>query len=160
MFDFAGSVTEAAFVAKQVVERLVDDLDGSAATQTVSFGVDSVLYRIDLNDKHAGELRDSLGLFIGVARRERRLDGRHAGGRVVVGNKDRNAAVRGWALAEGVELPGRGRMAGAVVAAWEARDVEALYAAVGLERVEEPVADAVSKRSRRRVARAEFSAEA
>jgi hypothetical protein len=58
-------------MAKQVIERLVDDLDGSEASQNVSFGVDGLSYQIDLNDEHANELRAKLAPFLEVARRLR-----------------------------------------------------------------------------------------
>ena len=142
-------------MAKQIIERLVDDLDGSEATQSVTFGVDGVVYQVDLNDQHANELRAKLSSFVGVARRVRHQPGHarsRAGGAAT--DKDRNAAIRQWALDEGVELPSRGRIAGAVQAAYDATDVKALYAATGLEREEETA----PKPSRRRVASATFSA--
>jgi hypothetical protein len=142
-------------MAKQIIERLVDDIDGSEATQSVTFGVDGLAYQIDLNDEHANELRAKLSSFIGVARRVRHEPG-HARSRAggATADKDRNAAIRQWALDEGVELPSRGRIAGAVQAAYDAADVAALYEATGLEREEE----AAPKPTRRRAASATFSA--
>jgi nucleoid-associated protein Lsr2 len=130
-----------------MIERLVDDIDGSEATQSVQFGVDGIAFQIDLNDQHAEELRTKLTPFIDVARRIRNEGGRTrgAGPRRAPSDKDRNSAIRQWALDEGVELPSRGRIAGAVQAAFDAGDVAALYAAVGLEMAQ----PAESKRSRR-----------
>ena len=142
-------------MAKEIIERLVDDLDGSEATQSVAFGVDGLAYQIDLNDKHADELRANLSAFVGVARRVRHEPGHvRNGASSVARDKDRNSAIRQWALDEGVELPSRGRIAGAVQAAYDAADVPALYAATGLEREEE----AVPKPTRRRAVSAPFSA--
>ncbi len=138
-------------MAKQIYEKLVDDIDGSEATQTVVFGVDGTAYQIDLNDAHADELRATLDPFLGAARRVRPSTGR--AGRVVVADKDRNQAIRAWALESGVQLPTRGRIAGGVQAAYDAGDVPGLYAAAGLE-LEAPV----TRRSRRRTPAAEFSA--
>ena len=143
-------------MARQVIERLVDDIDGSEATQSVAFGVDGLAYQIDLNDQHADDLRNRLSPFLEVARRVR--EDRHASARGAVGDKDRNSAIRQWALDEGVELPSRGRIAGAVQEAYDAGDAAALYAAVGLEREEEVVEKPAAKRSRRRAITAEFSA--
>lgn len=144
-------------MAKKVIERLVDDIDGSAATQSVSFGVDGLVFRIDLNDLHANELRTTLGRYVEVARRVRNEPSRGgSGARHAVVDKDRNTAIRQWALDHGVELPSRGRIAGTVQQAYDAEDVAALYAAAGLEMEEEPA----PKRSRRRVGRPEFSAKA
>jgi hypothetical protein len=47
-------------MAQKVHIVLEDDLDGSAATETVSFGLDGKTYEIDLNDKNAAKLRDAL----------------------------------------------------------------------------------------------------
>jgi hypothetical protein len=142
-------------MAKQVIQRLVDDIDGSEATETVSFDVDGHSYQIDLSDYHAEELRAKFGPFVGVARRVRHPTGHaRSNARGAVTDKDRNSAIRQWALHEGVQLPTRGRIAGAVQAAYDARDATALYAATGLEREEEPA----PKTTRRRPAKAAFSA--
>ena len=47
-------------MAQRVNIVLVDDIDGSDATETVSFGLDGTSYEIDLNDKNAAKLRDAL----------------------------------------------------------------------------------------------------
>jgi len=141
-------------MAKQVIERLVDDIDGSEATQSVAFGVDGLAYQIDLNEQHASQLRAKLGPFVAVARRIRnQTSGGRGGARGVVADKDRNSAIRQWALDEGVELSSRGRIAGVVQNAYDAGDVAALYAAAGLEQPQEPA----PKRTRRRPASAELS---
>jgi hypothetical protein len=151
---FDGSADHDPVVAKEVVERLVDDLDGSEATQSVLFGVDGTAFRIDLNDVHADELRGLLGPYVDVARRVR--NGRHnARGGVArpAGRTNRGARIRQWALDQGVQLPDRGRIAGAVQDAYDAGDAVALYAAAGLELPDE----LAPKRSRRRAANAQFS---
>ena len=40
--------------------RLVDDLDGETADETVEFGIDGKSYEIDLSKENAGRLRDAL----------------------------------------------------------------------------------------------------
>src|SRR3954453_11594086 len=60
-------------MAQRVNVVLVDDIDGSDAAETVTFGLDGVQYEIDLSDGHADELRAALALYIG--------HGRRAGGR-------------------------------------------------------------------------------
>jgi hypothetical protein len=150
-----GLFTHAAVMARQVIERLVDDIDGSVATQSVFFGVDGQRYQIDLNDQHVDELRTKLSPFLAVARRVRDEPGRGRGG--AVADPNRNAAIRQWALDEGVELPSRGRIAAAVMQAYDESDVAALYAAVGLEHEVEAPPEVPAKRSRRKAATAEFS---
>ena len=56
-------------MAQKVHIVLEDDLDGSPATETVSFGLDGKTYEIDLNDKNAGKLRDALAQYVGAAAR-------------------------------------------------------------------------------------------
>src|SRR5690242_4475233 len=116
-------------MARETVVRMTDDLDGSAADGTVRFGLDGHQYEIDLSTRNEQEMRAKLGPYLQVARRMRPIPGR---GRIV-GDPRRNQAIRQWALDEGVELPTRGRISAAVQDAFDARDVNALYAATGLE---------------------------
>jgi hypothetical protein len=44
-------------MAQKVQTLFVDDLDGSEAEGTVRFGLDGTEYEIDLNAKHARQLR-------------------------------------------------------------------------------------------------------
>ena len=62
-------------MAQQVNVKFVDDLDGSDATGTVSFGLDGRTYEIDLSYDNAAKLRDSLASFVAAARKGMRLDG-------------------------------------------------------------------------------------
>jgi hypothetical protein len=133
LVDFHTGLAQAAGMAREVIEQLVDDLDGSEAAETVSFGLDGVAFEIDLNAEHAADLRTRLYPYVQVARRVRGQLGGTVGSRRWGANRDRNAALRRWALAAGVELPGRGRIARGVQDAYDADDVPALYAATGLE---------------------------
>ena len=56
-------------MAQRVRVVLVDDLDGGAADETVTFGLDGVSYEIDLNASNAGALRESLATWVGHARK-------------------------------------------------------------------------------------------
>ena len=51
-------------MAQKVNVILVDDIDGSDAAETVSFGLDGTQYEIDLNSGHAQELREQLDLYV------------------------------------------------------------------------------------------------
>src|SRR3954447_4127167 len=66
-------------MAQQVNVKFVDDLDGSDAAGTVSFGLDGRSYEIDLSDDNAARLRDSLAAFIAAARKSG--EAKAAGGR-------------------------------------------------------------------------------
>lgn len=91
-------------MAQRVVTVLEDDLDGSKASETVSFALDGVEYAIDLNDAHASELREIFSRFTKAARK--------TGGRVrTVRPGPSNAReVRRWAAEQGLQVNTRGRI--------------------------------------------------
>lgn len=55
-------------MAHSLIATLIDDIDQSAASETVSFSVDGTAYEIDLSAKHASELRSIVSRYISVAR--------------------------------------------------------------------------------------------
>lgn len=99
-------------MAQKIVIELIDDLDGSAATQTLTFSLDGVDYEIDLSEENAGELRSSLEKFTGTARR---IGGRKRSVAEVRSTGPSSKDIRAWALAEGLEVNARGRLNAAVV---------------------------------------------
>ncbi|MCD6639611.1 MAG: Lsr2 family protein [Nocardioides sp.] len=105
-------------MAQKVNIVLVDDIDGSDATQTVTFGLDGTTYEIDLNDANAAQLREALATYVGHARKvtggSRRAPARRSGGS---GN---TKAVREWAQANGYEVSERGRISADVQQAYDA----------------------------------------
>jgi hypothetical protein len=56
-------------MATRVSTSLQDDIDGSDATQTIRFALDGIEYEIDVSDRNANRLRNSLGDFIAMAAR-------------------------------------------------------------------------------------------
>lgn len=48
---------------------LLDDLDGAAADETVTFGLDGNQFEIDLTAKHAADLRKHLSPYVEAARK-------------------------------------------------------------------------------------------
>ena len=123
-------------MARQTVTTLIDDIDGSEAHGTISFGLDGHVYEIDLSVDNDKVLRALLGPYLDAGRRIRPASGRIGSSRPAVSTKDRNTAMREWAASEGVELNARGRIAHAVQAAYDAQDGDALRAALGLELVQ------------------------
>ena len=115
-------------MAQKVLVEILDDIDGSAAAQTVQFGLDGVTYEIDLSDDNAAALRDELTRFIGAGRR---IGGRKV--RVATGqstttttsDRERNQQIRAWANANGYEVSERGRLSSEVVSAYEQAQVAA-----------------------------------
>jgi len=105
-------------MAQRVNIVLVDDIDGSDATETVAFGLDGTSYEIDLNDKHAAKLRDALAAYIGHARK---VGGRRTRGKAVAAAGGASAKeVRDWARSNGFKVPDRGRIPADVRAAFDA----------------------------------------
>ncbi|QCW49685.1 Lsr2 family protein [Nocardioides dongxiaopingii] len=108
-------------MAQKVNIILVDDIDGSEATETVTFGLDGASYEIDLNDDHAQELREALAGYVGNARR---VAGSRRGPRKSSAPADTGgtsaAEVRDWARSNGFDVPERGRIPGAVREAFDA----------------------------------------
>ena len=51
-------------MAKEVFTRLIDDLDGGEAAETLTFGLDGYSYQIDLSTKNATKLRNALAVFV------------------------------------------------------------------------------------------------
>ena len=108
-------------MAQRVQIVLEDDLDGGAAAETVTFGLDGVSYEIDLSDKNAGKLRDEFASWIGHARRSggRRTTGRRAAGGSSSSSRRDLSAVRAWARANGHQVSDRGRVSAAVQEAYD-----------------------------------------
>lgn len=103
-------------MARKVVVTVVDDLDGeSVAAETVSFGIDGVLYEIDLTEANAREFRASMAKWLPFARR---IGGR---GRLksVAGRSKDAKTVREWARNNGHDVPDRGRIPSAVQEAYQ-----------------------------------------
>jgi hypothetical protein len=99
-------------MAQRVQVLLVDDLDGTEAAETVTFGLDGVTYEIDLTSDHADELRQGLAKWAEAARRLPARGPR--AGRTT--NRPRRAAsddiakIRAWARGQGLEVSDRGRI--------------------------------------------------
>ena len=51
-------------MAKTVVVKLTDDLDGGDADETIQFSLDGRSYEIDLNSGNAARLREAMKLFM------------------------------------------------------------------------------------------------
>jgi len=106
-------------LARTTIVQLTDDIDGSAAAETIRFAVDGRTYEIDLSTEHAESLRHSLAQFVAAARRAGRVDAspsRRGQGRPGRPQGGDSSAVRAWARENGVPVSPRGRIPEAVVA--------------------------------------------
>jgi hypothetical protein len=107
-------------VARQVIETLIDDIDGKAADETVRFGLDGVDYSIDLSGRNAGKLRSLFSAYQEAGTRLGRSGSSTPGARETIGERrgrgrDENKAIREWAAKHGKELSDRGRIPAAIV---------------------------------------------
>ena len=105
-------------MAQRVHVVLVDDIDGSDAGETVTFGLDGSTYEIDLNEKNATALRDALAPYVGHARRSG--GARRSKKAEAVGTGPSAAEVRAWARGNGWDVPDRGRVSADVRQAYDA----------------------------------------
>lgn len=104
--------------------RLVDDLDGSSADETVEFVADNVAYEIDLSQDHAAALRDALSPYITAARRApsgaaRTRRARSSSTSTSTERRQHSNAIRSWARQNGYPIGDRGRIPAEIVEAYE-----------------------------------------
>ncbi|UDY23855.1 histone-like nucleoid-structuring protein Lsr2 [Nocardioides sp. Kera G14] len=106
-------------MAQKVQIILEDDLDGGAADETVTFGLDGTTYEIDLTSANAEKLRDALAPYVGHGRKVGRAGGRPA--RKASSNGGTSPAeIRAWAKSNGYDVPERGRIPANVKEAFDA----------------------------------------
>ncbi len=119
-------------MAQKVQVLLVCDLhDGEVeGEETVAFGLDGTSYELDVCEEHAAALRDAFAPYVGQARRAGRAPStpaqrkpraaRAGGGGEGGANRERVQEIREWARSNGHTVSERGRLSGAVIAAYEA----------------------------------------
>jgi hypothetical protein len=100
-------------VATVTTVKLIDDLTGGEAQETVKFALDGEEYEIDLSVNNAGVLRDVMGDFVPHARRVvrhqppvARTRSRSTTPAVAVPTK----VIREWAKTNGFSVSDRGRL--------------------------------------------------
>jgi len=113
-------------VAKQIIHKLVDDLDGGDADETVKFALDGVQYEIDLSASNAGKLRDVFAPYIANGTKVGRggvvVGGRAARGRGgATADREQNRAIREWAKKAGKDISDRGRIPQEIVDEYHAK---------------------------------------
>ncbi len=104
--------------------RLVDDIDGNEADETLEFGIDGKNYEIDLSKQNAGKLRDALAQFVASGRRLSGGRGRRPAATAVAAtrrpsiDREQNQAIRDWARKRGMKVSDRGRIPAEVLDAY------------------------------------------
>ena len=117
-------------MAKRVIHRLIDDLDGLPADETVIFGLDGAHYEIDLSASNAEQFRRAVAPFVAGATKVGRAPIGASRGRAasVTGaatprrttrDRERLAHIRTWAQANGHQIKDRGRIPADVISAYE-----------------------------------------
>jgi hypothetical protein len=102
--------------------KLVDDLDGSEAVETVEFAIDGKTLEVDLSDAHAAKLRDVFAPFVAAARRAGGSSApRRTLGTAAAGPKRDLSEARAWLLASGYPVKDRGRLPEGWLADFEAK---------------------------------------
>ena len=108
-------------MAQKIQTLFIDDLDGSEADGTVRFRLDGTDYEIDLNAKHAQELRDALARYVTAARRAGNSARRPARtGRKAPANGLNTTEIREWAKTQGIDVKDRGRVPAELVVKFKA----------------------------------------
>jgi hypothetical protein len=103
-------------MAQKTDVRLIDDLDGSEAEGTVTFGFEGKSYEMELSKANEENLRQILEPYITAARRAAGarggLGGQKAGARRSVSTHALGdlAAMRAWARERGMKVSDRGRV--------------------------------------------------
>lgn len=106
--------------------RLVDDIDGGNATETVTFALDGREFEIDLGSDNATSLRDQFAPYIAAGRRVGRATrGRRTAVQVQAettprkASRSENDAIRQWARERGAQVADRGRIPASVIRAYQ-----------------------------------------
>jgi hypothetical protein len=107
--------------------RLVDDLDGTEAGESISFTLDGAALEIDLSEENAEKLRGIFAPYVAAARRGDRRPARRRQRVTTASPTPREAPraasgqIREWAAANGFTVSARGRISSEVLQAYENR---------------------------------------
>ncbi|WP_103381232.1 histone-like nucleoid-structuring protein Lsr2 [Pseudonocardia dioxanivorans] len=93
-------------MVRDTITRTVDDLDGTAADETVLFSLDGDEYEIDLSVTNASALRLLLARYVAAGRQ---LEREASTQRPSAARRRRTSAIRQWALEQGLQVTARGR---------------------------------------------------
>ncbi|MDQ0776325.1 hypothetical protein QF026_004791 [Streptomyces aurantiacus] len=105
-------------MAQQTIIQLLDDLDGSEASETIVFSLDGKTYEIDLNEKNAAKLRKALAPYVDKGRKlSQPRGGKRAGAGRSTADGD-TAQIRAWAKENGYDVNDRGRVSAEIKEAY------------------------------------------
>lgn len=106
--------------------RLVDDLTGGQADETVTFALDGRTFEIDLSESNAARLREQLKSFVAAGRRSGATSDQGGRSRKAPrqktaagsGDRQRNQTIRRWARDNGYVVSNRGRLSSEIIDAY------------------------------------------
>ena len=102
---------------------LIDDIDGSEASETLQFNADGTNYEIDLSTANADRLRAQLARFVAAAtpiRPMKTSPGKRSANSPATSNKAQLQAIRESAQKAGYKVSSRGRIAKTIQDAYNA----------------------------------------
>jgi nucleoid-associated protein Lsr2 len=110
---------------EEVTVSLIDDFDGTEASETVKFALDGKNYEIDLSKSNATELRRTLRPYIDRSRAARRVSASRRTTKTAAGRGPSRRSegydrteVRAWAKANRIKVAPRGRISNEIVERW------------------------------------------
>jgi len=109
-------------VAKKTVVEWVDDIDGTAASETVTFTIDGSRYEIDLSEKNAAKLRKTMSGWIEASRRSSNRRTRTT--QQPKSDSSESTKARKWAMDNGLDVGPRGRLRSEVIDAYRSRSTD------------------------------------
>lgn len=118
-------------MAQKTIVHLVDDIDGTEATQTAHFGLDGRVYEIDLSNENYAKLTAALAEYVANARRangKATATSTRTATASASADKEQNQAIREWARKRGMKVSERGRIAADVVAKFHNQNADATVA--------------------------------
>jgi hypothetical protein len=113
---------------QKITTLLVDDLDPKMpAVETIKFGVDGAVYKIDLAAPNAQKLREELRPYVENARKTGRLKSGTTGLASGLSRAERDDA-RAWGRNNGFPVGDKGRLSAELLKAWRARNRKSVAA--------------------------------
>ena len=114
-------------MAQKIV--LIDDLDGSEASTTLTYAIDGQEYEIDLSEENAEKFRTTLEPFIEKSRPAKHRPSLHAAaGRRTrrrsggASGRDDLPLIRAWAESKGLGVSSRGRIKKEIIDQYDEAD--------------------------------------
>lgn len=110
-------------MAKKTIARYFSDISGEAIeadSPTVTFAIDGVTYEIDLSESEQNALTEALAPYVAAGRKIARGQTRGQSRARTTSTGTAPKEIRNWAESQGIAMPARGRIPGAVVDAYNA----------------------------------------